>query len=487
MKSREELIRQQERLLEVYESVKDPLAGYPNVVSIGIGIKETDGQLTEEGCIKIIVSEKKSEADLEPNQVIPKEIEGVKTDIIFRKKKILLASCTVDLGNYRPIKGGIRINNIRNGSGHPRSGTLGCLAKLDSDNSWVILSNHHVLYGDSGQDGDEIGQPWVGCCCCCRTNVIAVNLDKDLSLDCAIAKVKDDIAIENNILEIMNIEGNGVTIPINGERVRKRGATTGLTSGEITYIDPSTKEITINPRPSGGPANDPGGCTNYRSGVNVFAYHGDSGSAIVNNDNEVVALLYSVSEDYSQGFANDIIRVQASLGITINTTSSAPNRVPISNLSPELPIGNDDSELNDAWIEYIEGYLEANQTGKHIKKIIERHQEEVLKLVNKHRPVMVTWQRKQGPAFVAALNRSIKNLDYVIPPEINRVSLQNLLMSMASVLEEHGSEALRKDLQKYALEVIQISRDCHTAEDFLKSIEQFDDETRIQQPSLLAN
>src|SRR5690606_33915825 len=142
MKSREELIKQQEHLLKVYEKVKDQLKAYPNVVKILIGVKEKDGKLTDEGCIKIIVEKKISEKDLDPQDIIPKEIEGVKTDVIVKSERELLAVCSEDQNSYRPIKGGIMINNGRNGSGVGGSGTLGCMAQLNSDNSWVILSNH---------------------------------------------------------------------------------------------------------------------------------------------------------------------------------------------------------------------------------------------------------------------------------------------------------------------------------------------------------
>src|SRR5690606_27743963 len=112
MKSREELIKQQEHLLKVYDKVKDQLKAYPNVVKILIGVKEKDGKLTDEGCIKIIVEEKKGEQDLDPKDIIPKEIEGVKTDIIVKSERELLAVCTSDQNSYRPIKGGIRVSNV---------------------------------------------------------------------------------------------------------------------------------------------------------------------------------------------------------------------------------------------------------------------------------------------------------------------------------------------------------------------------------------
>ena len=478
MKSRQELIKQQEKLLAVYEKVKEQLKGYPNVVKIGIGIKEKDGQLTEEGCIKIIVKEKKKESDLGISDIIPKEVEGVQTDIIIQQDDLLLAACTDDGStNHRPIKGGAGINNVRNGSGVGGAGTLGCLGQLDSDNSWVILSNHHVLYGANGQDGDEIGQPWVGCCCCCKTNVIAKNLDKDSGLDCAIAKVESDVGIENKILEIGDISGGAAVAAVNGERVRKRGARTGFTSGTISFIDPGDKKITIAPKAAGGPADDPGGCTNYEAGKTIFAYFGDSGSVVVNDNNEVVGLLYAITADHINGRANDILQVQTKLNFKIKTTSSAAG-VTISRSATEQ-VPETAMLANGAWVEFIGQKLDETSTGQRIRQVVAGHQQEVLHLVNKHRPVTITWQRKQGPAFIAAFGRSVKHPDYKIPPLINRISLQNLLMSMASILEEHGSEALREDIQKYSLDIIQLSRDCHTADDFLKAISRIDEQTTL--------
>jgi len=475
MKRREELIQQHEQLLRVYEKVKTLLAGYPNVVNIGIGVKEKDGKLTDEGCIKIVVKEKKSEADLAPNEIIPKQIDGVATDVIVDEKRVPQAVCTRDESNYRPIKGGIRINNYRNGSGAGGSGTLGCLAQLVSDDSWVILSNHHVLYGDDGEDGDPIGQPWVGCSWCCKTNVVAENFDKDESLDCAIAKVKDDISIDNMILEIGNISGLGAAAAVNGERVRKRGATTGFTSGTISFIDPVTKEVTVDPRPAGGPAHDPGGCTNYEPGVTVFTNPGDSGSVYVNDDNEVVALHHAGGSTSNKSYGNDILQIQTALNIRIKTTSAVAGRTPESYTSSDA-IAVQQAGLNDGWLDDLEEKLEETATGQRLKQLFRTHEQEIFNLVNRHRPVTVTWHRKQGPAFLAALGRSVKHPEYEIPQEINNVSLQNLLMSMATVLEEYGSEPLRQDVRRYAVDVVQLSKQCSRAEDFLKLIKQLDDE-----------
>ncbi len=482
MKSREELKKQHEELLEVHKKVADQLSQYPNVVEVGIGIKETEGKLTGEPCIKVVVEEKKEESDLDPEEVIPDEVEGFKTDVIVRLDEIPLAVCAEDRNNYRPVKGGIRISASSVGG----SGTMGCLAQRDSDDSWVLLSNHHVLYGDKGEDGDEVGQPQIGCSWCCKTNVIATNVDKDDGLDCAIAEINEEIAIDNVIEEIGDIKGNATASPDPGETVWKRGARTGLTSGEVDYINPTTKRITIKPHPAGGPDDDPGGCTNYEAGKTIFAYFGDSGSVVVNEDNEVIALLYAIDGTHTKGIANDIGRVESQLNITIKTTSSEPGVTPVyrRETANEIPEGQFVS--NETLVEYLDTRLEESEIGREVKKVINRHQEEVLHMVNNHRPVTVTWQRKQGPAYMAAFARSIKNPEYTIPEEINNVTLQNLLMSMATVLEEHGSELLGEDIDAYAADMLVLSKTCNTVEDFIKIISTLHDKmpvAAVRQPT----
>ena len=475
MKSHEELIEQHERLLEICERVKERLLGYPNVMDVGVGVKETDGKLTDEGCIKVVVRVKKGEEDLSPEAVVPSEVEGVKTDVIVHDDKVLQAVCASDSEDYRPIRGGSRINNVRNGASSGGSGTLGCLAQR-ADGTWVILSNHHVLYGAKGKDGDEIGQPWVGCCCCCKTNIIAKNVDKDAALDCAIAEVEDDIAITNDILEVGTIQGSGAAAPVSGQRVRKRGARTGFTSGTISAIVSGQVEVT--PKAAGGPAADPGGCTNFEAGVTVFTNPGDSGSVYVNDANEVVALHFGGGLTNNKSYGWDILRVQTALSITIKTTISAPGLVPSALSLEQLP---DAVRIapEDEWVRDVDARLNETAAGREIRAVIASHREEVLRLVNHNRAVTVTWHRKQGPAFVAAFGRSVKRSEYRIPDAINRVSLPNLLMSMGSILEEHGGEALKKDIEKYAPDILHASRHCASAEDLHSLIAQLDEKALV--------
>jgi hypothetical protein len=299
-------------------------------------------------------------------------------------------------------------------------------------------------------------------------------------LDCAIAKVNSDVAVSNLIEEIGNIGGSGAVAAVNGERVRKRGARTGFTSGTISFIDPTTKEITVTAGAAGGPPGYPGGCTNYRVGETVFSFPGDSGSVYLNDNNEIVGLHYAGSPAPPRSFGKDILQVQTALGITIKTTSATPGRPSESFHTVEANAPEVLTSADTGWINGIEERLTETQSGQEVIKLFRKHEQEIFTLVNKCRPVTLIWQRKQGPAFLAAFGRSTKYPDYQIPAQINRISLPNLLMSMAATLEEHGSEPLRQDLAQYALDIIQLSRECHSAHNFFKILAQLDEKYTIQ-------
>ena len=90
----------------------------------------------------------------------------------------------------------------------------------------------------------------------------------------------------------------------------------------------------------------------------------------------------------------------------------------------------------------------------------------------------MTWQRKRGPAFLAAFARSVRNPRYPIPREIQGVSLQNALMSMAAVLEEHGSDALARDVRIYSADALEFATRYRTARQMLQILERIDGEVR---------
>src|SRR5438105_4292021 len=58
------------------------LSAGQNVHSVGVGHKIVEGKLTEELCVRLYVVQKLAESLLSPNDVLPKEVDGIATDVI---------------------------------------------------------------------------------------------------------------------------------------------------------------------------------------------------------------------------------------------------------------------------------------------------------------------------------------------------------------------------------------------------------------------
>ena len=71
-----------EDIRPVKERVEAKLRTYPGVHAVGIGEKYVDGKPSGEPSILVLVVEKKPLDQLQPEEIIPSEIEGIKTDVI---------------------------------------------------------------------------------------------------------------------------------------------------------------------------------------------------------------------------------------------------------------------------------------------------------------------------------------------------------------------------------------------------------------------
>jgi hypothetical protein len=446
MPTREELIETQSRLQSLYAEVQEELMRLPGVVQVGIGMKEVGGLLTSEMVFRVYVQEKLPITVLQPELMIPAEIRGVKTDVIVFQ----LPNDEEDSDKYRPVKPGTQIGV--DGSGGV--GTLGCLAHLVADNTAMILSNHHVLYGAPAKDGTEVGQPEFTSSCCCTCNDIAINVHgiRRDHLDCAIARLKPNVAFDARIKEIGFI--TGIANAVAGEAVKKRGRSTSLTTGTISNIRfdaTGAKILEIEVKKN--------------SGNDRFSRPGDSGSALLNASNQIIGLHKEGKngDDVTAGnFFSKSIGIQEVLdafssegfAITLMTGSGLDESAAVGSFTPPV-IGSAAANADQAfWL--IEQRMKQSEVGRELYQVIERNLDEALNLVNHTRSVTVAWHRQQGPAFVAAIIRSTKEPLYQIPTEIERVNRHLALMSMAAVLAEHGSDALRKDIQCYSLPLIHL-------------------------------
>lgn len=96
--------------------VQGRLFGLPGVHAVGVGHKLVKGQPISDVAIMVFVLKKKSLHDLAPDEVIPAEIEGVKTDVYESD----LPRRHADDDKYRPIVGGCQIE-----AGGPLGGGFG--------------------------------------------------------------------------------------------------------------------------------------------------------------------------------------------------------------------------------------------------------------------------------------------------------------------------------------------------------------------------
>jgi len=296
------------------------------VVAIGSGEKVRDGKPTGKDAIVFSVEKKVALHDIPSRYRIPIEIKGMPTDVIETGAFKIIPPAPVAKVNrilkHRPAPGGVSI-------GHTlvSAGSLGCLVRREGVT--YILSNNHVLSNSNdAMKGDAIVQPGVhdggqnprdriasladfvpitfgggslpptecpiGNGAASILNVVARLFgrstrlyaygDTDNYVDAAIA-LPDPKDVSPNILEI-GIP-NGVRVAELGDTLVKSGRTTGLTTGKVDQVG-----VTVQ--------------VQYGEGkVAVFVDQiiagemsagGDSGSAVLDKDRNVVGLLFAGSD-----------------------------------------------------------------------------------------------------------------------------------------------------------------------------------------------
>jgi len=298
-----------------------------NVVLVGKGKKITVGVNTGRDAIVVGVTKKVPIETLSRKDVVPKKIKGVETDVIqVGEIRALNNNSETDRkARHRPTFGGISIGHYQ-----VTAGTLGMVVKKGGIRH--ILSNNHVLSNenkaeiedailqpgkaDGGTAEDEIAKlsefvpiefnggsipPPSDCPVASFTikafNLIARVLSRKTRLqavvpsstvntvDCALARPNKDEDVLDSILEIGTPDG--VVEAEIGMKIKKSGRTSGLNYSEIALVDAVAQ-------------------VQYSAGVAIFedqlvtttpmAQGGDSGSAVLSEDNKVVGLLFAGSD-----------------------------------------------------------------------------------------------------------------------------------------------------------------------------------------------
>ena len=255
-----------------------------NVVGIGIGEKVKGGFPQGRLCLKVYVEKKLIAKKLARNELIPREISRVETDVEEVGKIVAQGNS----GRYRPAPGGASLGHYK-----ITAGTLGCLVKDKKSGKVFILSNNHVLANsNNAKKGDPILQPGpydggkkpkdiIGY----LENWIEIGFSKEANLiDSALARPKNTSDVKPEIMMIGLPKG--VTRAKLAMSIQKSGRTTGYTTGKIKDISASVK-------------------VNYDNKVALFrnqilttnmSQGGDSGSLVLDMKKRAVVLLFAGSE-----------------------------------------------------------------------------------------------------------------------------------------------------------------------------------------------
>lgn len=295
----------------------------PQVIGVGRGYKEVGGKQTEEEAIIILVNKKLPYKSLLADQLVPKSLDGMQTDVIevgelkaYPRRKSVASPVTYQIieevertSRVRPAPPGVSIGHYR-----ITAGTFGAVVYDQRTGEPFILSNNHVLANETnGRDGrarigDRILQPGVLDGGDKKNNVIGtlaryVNLKaspKTNVVDCALAKPRSIDLILPDILGIGEIQG--VTLPALRMPVQKSGRTTGLTTGQIRALNVTVdisygagkvlrfeKQILTTPMSEGG---DSGSLVfDLKNQAVGLLFAGSSQSTLLNPIEEVLALL----------------------------------------------------------------------------------------------------------------------------------------------------------------------------------------------------
>lgn len=314
---------EQREVIQIKEAVKEDILARPNVVGVGVGYRMYRGQHTSEMSVVVLVSQKIPKAGLDPQALVPTEVQGVRTDVI---QVGVLRAQQAPTDRWRPAPGGVSLGHYK-----VTAGTFGAVVRDRTSGARLILSNNHVLANSNDASiGDAILQPGAydggrvetdviarlerfcaidfgtqpGTCSVASAyaaigNALARVLGSRHTLavmqvdpsavnlvDAALARPLDDGDIRDDILGIGVVSG---TLEAElGMAVRKSGRTTGLTTGTVTVLD-ATVEISYGTAQTAR--------FEHQIVTSAMSQGGDSGSLLVAADSQqAVGLLFAGSE-----------------------------------------------------------------------------------------------------------------------------------------------------------------------------------------------
>lgn len=325
------LIEQITRAQTVRAAYVASLLAKQNVIACGVGYKVSAGQVTDELGVVLSVTQKLPAAQLTAQDLVPKELDGVTTDVL---ETGIIRAFQGHRGRWRPtVPPGVSI-------GHKdiTAGTFGCLVQRGDER--FILSNNHVLANsNAGRPGDAVLQPGradggtdadkvaeladyvpidfgdgAGGCGALLASLRRVlgqmaatqeTQPGENEVDAALAQPLSDELVSADILEIGVPVGSVVATL--GTEVQKSGRTTGYTTDRIIQFDVTVRvaygsqtALFVNQLMAG-----------------AMSQPGDSGSAVLDMERNLVGLLFAGSDNTT--IINPIHKVLEALKVQVVT------------------------------------------------------------------------------------------------------------------------------------------------------------------------
>jgi len=330
----EELLSALEAQRAVGESFLHPDHRPRNVVGMGVGVKWTGGEPTGRPALVVLVTEKKEEAELAPQDLVPRELNGVETDVLAIGHPcagmIPLAATRELAVRVRPARGGFSVGHYQTTAGTMATAVYDLLPEgrvspprtgIGMPPRYFLLSNNHVLANqNAARAGDPILQPgpydgghdpedriarlsrFVP-----LTFYPPTPLHQHQNLvDAALAE-GDFPQLDREIYWIGRVRGWKPKSRVQvGMLVQKTGRTTGYTVGRITVVN-ATVDVSYGA----------GKVARFREQIitTSMSAPGDSGSLITTLDNVAVGLLFAGSPLAT--IANQIENVRSLLRVEV--------------------------------------------------------------------------------------------------------------------------------------------------------------------------
>ena len=316
-----------------------------NVVGVGLGYKIRRGEITGELSLIVSVVRKVPKVALHTEDLVPKSLDGLRTDVVETGILRALPLGSRDLSprdRWRPVV----VPGVSIGHYKITAGTFGCLVRRDEE--LFILSNNHVLANtndcedwdpilqpgptDGGRENDRIARlaeyvpiQFESEPSQCKTADRAARALNSMAeavgsrhrlepvrktaavnrIDAAIAKPLSPNAVSSEILGIGTPTGaRACTL---GTPVQKSGRTTGYTQGTIAQVEATVRIDYFGPR----------AVFEGQLVASPMSEGGDSGSAILDMGRRVVGLLFAGSDAVT--ILNPIADVLSELDVQIAT------------------------------------------------------------------------------------------------------------------------------------------------------------------------